>query len=168
VITKPRETSTQLPDRESRLADYRAAELCLHRASCGLAACDVDHPQGTFDNDAAELAADLDPVVFVGRGGKVTTSRLSPLRVQPPSSRANNVGEIELYPVQPRREARAEGDGGLLGVPPPHAVSARLSAAVLQTRNGTFIVTPLRIHIQGSLRPENGTGAQSRYLVDHE
>jgi hypothetical protein len=51
------------------LADYGAAELRLHCVSAALAACG-DHPQRTLDDDAAELAANLDPVVFVGGGGK--------------------------------------------------------------------------------------------------
>src|SRR5260370_29107469 len=74
---------------------------------------------------------------------KVTTSRLSPSRMQPPSSRANNVGDIEANPVQPMRDASAEGDGGL-GVPPPHDVSARPTATVPQTSTGLFIVSPFR------------------------
>src|SRR6266705_6484134 len=54
---------------------------------------------------------------------KVTMSRSSPFSVQLPSSRANNVGDIEEYPVHPIREARAEGAGGLLGALPPHAAN---------------------------------------------
>src|SRR5215471_12636134 len=65
---------------------------------------------------------------------KVTTSRSSPLSVQLPSSRANNVGDIELKPVQPRRDARDAGDGGWLGVLPPHAVSAKLTVAIPQIK----------------------------------
>jgi hypothetical protein len=45
----------------------------------------------------------------------VAMSRSSPLTVQLPSSRAYNVGDIEEYPVQPIRDASAEGEGGALG-----------------------------------------------------
>jgi hypothetical protein len=45
----------------------------------------------------------------------VAISRSSPLSVQLPSSRANIVGDIEEYPVQPIRDASAEGEGGALG-----------------------------------------------------
>lgn len=97
---------------------------------------------------------------------KVTISRSSPLNVQLPSSRANIVGDVEEYPVHPVREARADGDGGLLGVLPPHAANAIPAMTTTAVTPRLFTMPSSRFGL--SIRPRwipYSTRVQQRYRL---